>query len=67
VGTLKLQYSSVNVFLGKGKISASILPTDQERLAETRKQTPAVMKKLATRPMVLEGPREREVVLRRGS
>lgn len=66
VGTLKLEYSSVNVFLSKGKISASILPTDQERLAEIRKQTPAVMKKMVTRPMVLEGPPEREVILRRG-
>lgn len=67
VGTLKLQYSVENLPLRKGKIRTSMELTNQERLAETRKQTPALMSKLVTRPMILVGPPEREVVMRPGS
>jgi len=61
VGALKLEYESENIFAGSGKIRLSIEPTSQERLVETRKQTPTVMSKLVTRHMVLAGATERQV------
>jgi hypothetical protein len=60
LGTLRLEYTSENFLLGQGRIRLSVEATNPERIAETRKQTPATMAKLVKRHMVVAGPAERK-------